>query len=85
MYWGFGTIPYMVQEMPGRDILEPLTQPPAPDLLSPGRGGVFIFLPERANELALVQETFPNGQLQELRATDTDGRLMALLYIVPPP
>lgn len=85
MYWGFGTIPYMVQEMPGRDILEPLTQPPAPDLLSPGRGGVFIFLPERANELALVQEAFPNGQLQELRATDTDGRLMALLYIVPPP
>lgn len=84
MYWGFGTTPYLAREMPGQDIIEPLSAPPAPAILPKDRGGIFVFLPQRIGELPFVQQSFPGGEIREIRAEATDGRLMATLYIVPP-
>lgn len=84
MYWGFSTIPYMAPEMLGQDIIETMTEPPSADMILPGRGAIFIFLPERSQELGLVRQAFSNGQIRELRATATDNRIMAVLYFVPP-
>jgi len=84
MYWGFATTPYLAREMPGEDIVEPLSAPPAPAILPQDKGGIFVFLPQRISELALVQQSFPAGEIREIRADATDGRLMATLYIVPP-
>lgn len=84
MYWGFGTIPYLAPDMEGEDIQEPLEMPPPPSLLPPGRGAVFVFLPQRAGELALVRRAFPGGRLHELHAGTIEGELLATLYLVPP-
>lgn len=84
MYWGFATIPYMAPQMAGQDITDVLVTPPAAELIPPGRGALFIILPTRLNELPLIQQAFPNGEYQEMYAEKSDGRLMAVLYIVPP-
>ncbi|HSM55796.1 MAG TPA: glycosyltransferase family 39 protein [Candidatus Sulfomarinibacteraceae bacterium] len=84
MYWGFATTPYLTPEMEGQDIIEPLTAPPSPSLVSPERGVVFIILPERRQELPLIQQTFPNGQLREIHSRAPNGQLLGELYIVPP-
>lgn len=85
MYWGFATLPYLVPDMPAEDVVEPIQSPA--DLPEPtaGRGAIFIVLPQRKDELPVIQATFPNGELQEIRATATDSRLMAYIYVVPPP
>ncbi|MFW5943459.1 MAG: glycosyltransferase family 39 protein [Chloroflexota bacterium] len=84
MYWGFGTIPYLAPQMEGQDITEPLTEPPPPDIVSPQRGAVFIVLPERRQELPLIQQAFPHGRLHEIHSRAPDGQLLGLLYTVPP-
>ncbi len=85
MYWGFATLPYLVPTMSAEDMEAPLHSPA--DIPSPpaGRGAIFIVLLERENELPIIQAAFPNGELQELRATATNSRLMAHIYVVPPP
>ena len=84
MYWGFATIPYLSPDMHGQDIEEPLTAPPSPDLLRPGRGAIFIVRPERSEELAYIQQAFPEGRLSELYSRAPNNELLATLYVVPP-
>lgn len=64
MYIGFGSVPYLAPDVEGQDIHEPLTAPPAPGLVQPDKDAIFIFLPERSNELDLVRQTFPKGELE---------------------
>lgn len=85
MYWGFATIPYMAPQMAGQDITDVLVSPPPAELIPPGRDALFIILPTRLNELPLIQQAFPNGEYQEMYAEKSDGRLMAVLYLVSPP
>ena len=85
MYWGFATIPYLSPAMNGQDLEDPLTAPPSPRILRPGRGGVFIVRPERADELPLIQQTFPRGRRLEVHSRAPGEELLATLYIVPPP
>jgi len=67
MYYGFGTIPYLLgPEQQGTDVTEPLQAPVGPDLASPGDDVAFIFLPERVGELPLVQAVFPGGDLEQI-------------------
>lgn len=84
MYWGFATIPYLSPQMHGDDLLEPLTAPPAYGLLRPQRGAIFIVRPERAEELPLIQERFPQGQLHEIHSRAPNRELLATLYIIAP-
>ena len=83
MYWGFATLPYLVPNAQAEDILEPLTAPLPPDFGDPERGGVYIFLPARLNEIDYVKSTFPHGQREDVHSV-VHGGLMVTLYIVPP-
>jgi 4-amino-4-deoxy-L-arabinose transferase-like glycosyltransferase len=61
MFVGNGTIRFMAPDAPGVDLNEPLV---APDALPPspdGRRPIFIFLPERAAEMAVVERGYPDG------------------------
>jgi hypothetical protein len=68
MYYSFGTVPYLVGRDQGIDVTETLTGPITPDIAAPGDDVVFVFLPERLGELALVQSVFPNGILEDVPA-----------------
>lgn len=85
IYWNFGTMPFLAPDVPGHDVIDPLTGPP--DFVAEATVGaveprlLFIFLPERLGELAWVQQAFPDGQVQEFY--DAWGRLRFTVYKVP--
>ena len=76
-YYTHSTIRYLAPEASGTDVLEPLTAPP--DWVLPGRT-IFIFLPERSDELDYVLESYPDGRLHW--HPGKDGELF-LAYEVP--
>lgn len=61
-YYSLSTIPFLAPAKRGIDILDPLAAPPDFPLNGPT---LFIFLPERLNELDLVRQRFPDGTYQE--------------------
>lgn len=83
MYWGFATLPFLVPDAQAQDIVDPITQPPAQDMVPSERGAVFIFHPARSSELDLVRDTFPNGDVRTIRSP-ADDAVIGMLYIVPP-
>lgn len=66
MYYGYGTIPYLLDGRSGVDVLEPLQGPIPPELAAPADDVAFFFLPERLGELPLVQAVFPGGELEDV-------------------
>jgi 4-amino-4-deoxy-L-arabinose transferase-like glycosyltransferase len=81
-YYSISTIPYLVPQINGKDIVEPLTGPPEWPLT---KSTVFIFLPEREAELGYVQSAYPGGTLRQVR--NEDGTLLYKIYevVVPAP
>lgn len=61
-YYSLSTIPYLVPDMVGEDVIEPLTQPARLSLYGPT---LFVFLPERVHELEHVRAVFPGGTYEE--------------------
>ncbi len=59
-YYTHSSIPYLAPYANGQDVLQPLTSPPNWQLPGPT---IFVFLPERAGEMALVQERYPGGEV----------------------
>lgn len=80
LFWSFGTMTFLAPDVRGVDIVEPLTAPP--DVVDPGRGVVFLLLPERAGELTWIQQAFPEGETLEFR--DRRGALRFVAYEVAP-
>jgi 4-amino-4-deoxy-L-arabinose transferase-like glycosyltransferase len=76
-YYGFPTLPFMAPQVTGIEVQEPLESPPEWRLTGPA---VFVFLPERESELALVRERYPGGGLVRFMAQD--GSLLFLVYEV---
>lgn len=76
-YYSLSTIPYLVPEVEAVDVLEPLTSPPDWAL---DKATIFLFLPEREDELAHVQASFPRGTYQMI--TREDGALLFVAYVV---
>jgi hypothetical protein len=70
----------LAPDVDGMDVLEPLTAPP--DFVDTSQGAVFLLLPERAGELAWIQQAFPAGKTIEFH--DSGGRLRFLAYEVAP-
>ena len=66
MYIDFGSIKYLAPDIAGQDVADPLTTPFDPGTLPDGKHPIFIFMPFRRNELAFVQQTYPNGSVEEL-------------------
>ena len=61
-YFSLATIPYLAPDMAGEDVVEPLSAPPAWGLDGPT---LFLFLPERLDELELVRISYPGGRYRE--------------------
>ncbi len=76
-----GVLRYMLYGVPGMDILEPLSGPPA--FVDPSRDAVFVFLPSRRGELQWVRQAYPQGRVREFAALD--GRPLFTLYDVGTP
>ncbi len=62
MYIGFGTIRYLQPDLNATDLVDPVTAPLNPQLFPPDKKLAFIVLPERAQELALIKQSYPGGQ-----------------------
>jgi hypothetical protein len=80
-YYGFQTLPFIARNVKGIDLERPIapgTQPPP--LTGPT---VFVALPERAQELRLIQMWYPQGNVREVRA-EPDGQIFTA-YEVPGP
>lgn len=73
------TIAYLVPDAVGSDVVEPLTAPPDGPLEGPT---IFILLPERREELGLVEQAYPQGVTH--RAPDRRGELLFIAYAVDP-
>jgi hypothetical protein len=80
MYIDFGSIKYLIPQITGEDITEPLTAPFDPAILPAEKHPVFIFMPARYNELAFVQQTYPNGHVDAL-PSPMPGVYDPILYI----
>ena len=81
MYADFGSTPFIAKGVRLYDVQQPLAGPP--NFVDPNYNAVFVFLPERLNELALVQQSYPNGVLEEVhRVDDPDGPLLYTAYKV---
>lgn len=84
MYADFGSSPFIAKGVPLYDVKEPISGPP--DFVDNQQKAIFIFLPERLGELALVQQKYPSGTLQEVhRVGEPDGPLLYTAYLVPNP
>jgi 4-amino-4-deoxy-L-arabinose transferase-like glycosyltransferase len=59
-YYTHSTIPYLVPEATGYDVDNPLVEPPSETLTGPT---VYIFLPERLDELGFVEQAYPGGKV----------------------
>jgi len=66
-YNSLSTIPYLLPEKRGLDIIEPLQEPPNWQLTGTT---VLIFLPERVSELEQVRQVYDNGRYQEFYTVD---------------
>jgi hypothetical protein len=84
MYWDFATLPYLVPGVEATDIIDQLAAPVSLESEYEDIGAVFVFLPHRLAELKSVQHTFPVGD-QIMVRSPSDGRLMVVLYVIPPP
>jgi 4-amino-4-deoxy-L-arabinose transferase-like glycosyltransferase len=75
MFISNGTVRFIATDVPGVDMLETIS---SPDMLPPppsGRRPIFIFLPERAAELAIVQGRYPTGSLHQVDAVSEQSTL----------
>lgn len=78
-YSSIASLPFLAPQSVGRDVMEPLTGPPDVPLDGPT---LFIFLPERLDELALVQAAFPGGALEKV-TRERDDTLYFAVYRPP--
>jgi hypothetical protein len=66
LYIGFGSIKYLLPDIAGQDVPEPLYAPFDPRTLPDDKQPIFVFMPFRRSELAFVEQTYPNGRVEEL-------------------
>jgi 4-amino-4-deoxy-L-arabinose transferase-like glycosyltransferase len=75
--YSHSSIPYLASHANGHDVLQPLTEPPDWELQGTT---VFVFLPERSSEMAIVQERYPGGNVFQESGRDAD---LYLAYELP--
>lgn len=69
-YLTHGTMRFMDPTLDGMDVLKPIDGPP--DFVDTSRGALFVFRPERKQELALVRQAYPDGALTGYRMQNGD-------------
>jgi hypothetical protein len=83
LYPDFPTLPFLTPHVEITNIDAPLKSAPPASWIPAGHGGMFVVLPTRLQDLALIRQTFPDGQLREIR-TPRDNSIIVTLYQVPP-
>jgi hypothetical protein len=79
-YYSLSTIPYLVPQVKATDVAQPIEAEPDWKLRT---ATAFLFLPERADELAHIQSRYPGGETR--RIDDQDGDWLFLAYEVASP
>lgn len=82
MYGNIGTMRYLLADIPKIDVLEPLENRFEPDPAPDRNTLLFVFLPERTNELAWVQEAYPEGQTAEAASPSRPDKVLYTTYTV---
>ena len=72
LYWGFGTLAYLLRDQPGVDV------PPGEIPAGVTRPARFIFVFDRSAALSEVQQRYPGGEVITLEGGD--DRLLAVIY-----
>lgn len=79
-YASIAVVPYLAPQHSNIDVMEPLQIAPSWQLAGPTQ---FIFLPERASELDLVRQQYPNGDLINIDKPGTDRSYFTIYEVVP--
>ena len=82
MYADFGSTPFIAKGVPLMDVWDPLNGPPS--FTDSGLKKVFIFLPERLDELKWVGQAYPGGVEEPVHRIDLDeapGGQLPLLFV----
>jgi hypothetical protein len=66
-YYTHSTIPYLAPQAVGNEVPDVLTGPPDWTLTGPT---IFILLPEREKELALLEQSYPGGSYSEYQGKE---------------
>lgn len=78
LYMDNGTVRFIAPRVQGVDVPEPLESPEQIPPLPDGMRPVFIFLPERAGELEVVRQRYPDGHVASFDALSEDSGLYTL-------
>jgi 4-amino-4-deoxy-L-arabinose transferase-like glycosyltransferase len=81
-YVSHGSMRFLADPLDGADVIDPLAAGGELPPLPAGRFAVYVFLPERADELLGVQRAVPGGAVRRGRSA-TDGRLLFVAYEAP--
>jgi 4-amino-4-deoxy-L-arabinose transferase-like glycosyltransferase len=66
-YYSHSTIPFLVPEATGSDVADRIKDPPNSDINKPT---VYIFLPERLDELEYIRQAYPDGKMHVEKGRD---------------
>jgi len=83
MYADFPTLTYLAPSVKISDLPEKVTATLLPDLAAGGQGLAFVMIPQRTEELTVLQGAFPGGRAERL-LRPSDRKLIATLYVIPP-
>jgi 4-amino-4-deoxy-L-arabinose transferase-like glycosyltransferase len=83
MYADFPTLTYLAPSVEISDLPEKVPESLLRDLACGGQGLAFVMIPQRTEDLAVLQEALPGGRAQSL-LRPSDRRPIATLYIIPP-
>jgi hypothetical protein len=78
-YYTHSTIQYLAPHASGEDIVDPLQEPPSS---LTNKNAVYIFLPERMDELAYVRAANPGGEEHQILGRNNEHLFST--YLVPP-
>lgn len=83
MYWGIATLPYLVPDADAVDVTGSIDEAVSQAMELQKKNAVFIFIPQRMEELQRVREAFPEGRESGFYSP-VDSHLMVTLYEVAP-
>jgi len=82
MFWDFPSIHFLAPEAQGVDVNEPLQGLPVS--ADQSRKTIFLFVPERAEEVETVEQLFPGGRRVEMYPVDNAPGIQWLAYVLDP-
>jgi 4-amino-4-deoxy-L-arabinose transferase-like glycosyltransferase len=83
IYLGIGSRKFMMPNLNGEDVLDPIRSADDLAFVRPARPALFVFVPARAQEFPIVQQEYPNGIVRHFNKPD--GSPLFFIYEVNTP